>query len=114
MTKKPAVPPPPSSQKVAFLGQLADVPTGLTSSNFAKEKTAWVDFNFKTKAEFRSLFRLTAARLGISGKDLLVQTFYLWLREEHRKAEKKDTKLATELAEMTGSLEEMMRKDEPV
>lgn len=79
MSRTPPIPPSPRKQqsaaRQAFADRLGDM--GTTSPD-NMNKPELEGLNFKLPPELRREFKTTAARYGISMRDLLEQSFRLW------------------------------------
>lgn len=71
---KAAVPAP--ARKTGFMGQA--VPPAMPAKNM---KDALKDMSFKVDAEFHRRYKSAAALSGLQMKDILEQSFELWLQK---------------------------------
>lgn len=82
--KKPSVPKPPGRQNAGFLGAL-DVQMDLSKPADNMQATKTADMTFKMDPVWHKQFKGTAVAYGITMKELLIECFEAWKREQKQK-----------------------------
>jgi hypothetical protein len=78
---------PAKPQKMSYLGALAteEKPTLVADNMETKKSDLFTDLNFKVLPDFKLKYKVTASSAGMSMKELLEESFDMWLKSREGK-----------------------------